>query len=101
MLPDREAPAPASPSWSCWKIFAWVLGLLVVFLTALLAYDTELEPYDDLTPTPTHVPDGRTNGYLMLKASWENWPDADRKTPREWGRILMESSLGMIPSSKR
>ena len=41
MLPDREAPAPASPLWSCWKIFAWVFGVLVVFLAALLAYDTD------------------------------------------------------------
>ena len=87
MPPDREAPAPASALWSCWKIFAWVLGLLVIFLAALLAYDTELESYDDLMPTPTHVPDGRTNGYLMLKASWENWPDADQKTLRQWRSI--------------
>lgn len=88
MLPDREAPAPASPLWSCWRIFAWVLGLLVIFLTALLAYDTKLEPYDDLTPTPTHVPDVRTNGYLMLKASWENWPEPVGKHPQQWERIL-------------
>ncbi|MES2468676.1 MAG: hypothetical protein V4675_15335 [Verrucomicrobiota bacterium] len=87
MPPDREAPAPASPLWSCWKIFAWLLGLLAIFLTALLAYDTKLEPYDDLTPTPTRVPDLRTNGYLMLKASWENWLDADEKTLRQWRSV--------------
>ncbi len=87
MLPDREAPAPASPLWSCWKIFAWLLGLLVVFLAALLAYNTKLEPYDDLESTPTRVPDVRTNGYLMLKASWENWPAPDLKTRQQWSRV--------------
>jgi hypothetical protein len=87
MLPDRDAPAPASPSWSCRNFFLWVLGLLVVFLTALLAYDTELESYDDLIPTATTVPDVRTNGYLMLKASWEHLPDPDGKTLQQWRRI--------------
>ena len=61
--------------------------MLVIFLAALLAYDTKLEPYDDLEPAPTHFPDVRTNGYLMLKTSWEKWPVPDLKTRQQWRRV--------------
>lgn len=90
MLNGREDP-PAPKMWSWKRILACLIGMLIVFLTALLAYDEKLEPYDDLKPTRTEVPDARTNGYLMLKAAWENLPPID--SGRQWDNF----QAGMLP----
>lgn len=87
MLTNLEPPPDPTQFWSWKKILAWFLGILTVFITALLLYDEKLEPWDDLKPTRTEVPDVRTNGYLMLKEAWENLPPGDRKISRQWDDI--------------
>jgi hypothetical protein len=87
MLTDLEPPPAPTRFWSWKKMTAWFLGILTVFITALLLYDEKLEPYDDLKPTRTEVPDIRTNGYLMLKAAWGKLPLVDSKSPTKWSEI--------------
>ena len=53
-------------------------GILLIFAVAILAYDEKLEPYDDLLPTVTVVPDAKTNGYVFLRERWENLPEFDK-----------------------
>ena len=78
MLSDPESPAPPPQQWSVKKITLWCCGILLIFAVAILAYDEKLEPYDDLLPTVTVVPDAKTNGYVFLRERWENLPEFDK-----------------------
>ncbi len=85
MLTDPEDPPDPTQFWSWKKIRGWFLRILTILITALLVYDEKLEPYDDLKPTRTEVPDARTNGFLMLVDRWGNLPRTEET--RKWRRI--------------
>jgi hypothetical protein len=87
MLTDLEAPAPPPQHWSWKKMTLWILGILLVFGIAIIAYDEKLEPYDDLMPTRTSTPDSRTNGYMLLKERWENLPKPSVEQKTRWENI--------------
>ena len=66
MLHDPESSAQSPQHWSWKKITLWCFGILLIFIIAILVYDEKLEPYDDLLPTVTVVPDAKTNGFFGL-----------------------------------
>ena len=74
MLTDLDAPAPPPGQWSSKKLLLIALCILAVFITAILSYDSKLEPYDDLVPAVVKESDVGTNGYFFLKERWEKLP---------------------------
>ena len=83
MPTDLESPAPPPRPWSWKKILPGFLGILTVFLIVILAYDQKLEPYDDLKPTRTSVPDATTNGFLFLKEKWAGLPEPSSQEQKQ------------------
>ncbi len=92
MLTDQEAPAAPPQQWSWKKILLGLLGIFTIFLIALLAYDTELEPYDDLKPARREIPNAATNGYLFLAQRWEKLPDLSRQDQARVVEMIQGSS---------
>ena len=74
MLTDLDAPAPPPGQWSWKKLLLIALCILAAFITAILSYDSKLEPYDDLVPAVVKDSDAGTNGYFFLKERWEQLP---------------------------
>ncbi|MDB6072359.1 MAG: hypothetical protein JWL81_3530 [Verrucomicrobiales bacterium] len=75
MLNDLEEPEPPPQYWSWKKIILWPLGIFLAFVTALWAYDEELEPFDDLLPLAAADPDPARNGYYFLRERWAALPE--------------------------
>ncbi len=96
MLTDLE-PATLPPDhWSWKKITLWLLGSLLVILAGVIAYDSKLEPYDDLVPTRTTIPDARSNGFALLKERWLQWGNQS-EADRENDKSVREMEMGKIP----
>ena len=74
MLNDLDADAPPPQHWGWKKILFGSVLFLTILAVAIIAYDEKLKPYDDLKPARDSVPDAATNGYLYLKARWQNLP---------------------------
>lgn len=87
MLTDLESPAPPPRLWSRRKIAGWFLGVGGGLIVVILSYDETLEPYEDLKPTFTRIPDASTNGFLFLENQWASLP---RETKMEWHAVGME-----------
>jgi len=100
MLSDSE-PASTPQHWSRKKIAWWICGgfvvLIVIPLLVVLAHDEDLEPWDNLKPARTTMPDPGTNGYLYLRERWEKltWDQKEHDKAREmtFGRIPWEDAL--------
>ena len=80
------------------KITLWLAGILLIFTIAILAYDEKLEPYDDLMPRRTSVPDSTTNGYLFLRERWGKFPeisldDRTKAKKMQAGLVAWDESL--------
>jgi hypothetical protein len=97
MPTDPEAPAPSPQQWSLKKITLCCFGILLIFSVAIFAYDEKLEPYDDLLPTVTVVPDAKTNGYVFLRERWGNLPEFDKADRVLAKKCSKARNLGMIP----
>ena len=98
MLTDHNVPAPLPQQWSVKKITLWLAGILLIFTIAILAYDEKLEPYDDLMPRRTSVPDSTTNGYLFLRERWGKFPeisldDRTKAKKMQAGLVAWDESL--------
>ena len=92
MHTDLDAPAPPPEQWSSKKLLLIALCILAVFITAILSYDSKLEPYDDLVPAVVKESDVGTNGYFFLKERWEKLPAVSKPDEEKASGMMSEKT---------